>query len=522
VGANAVLPTGGNARTWSGVSVGDFKKRSSVVYLTRDGLNSLRGHAAVLAEYEGFPAHKRAPDGPMNQPNPSALEYLDDAFSLFESRTNLEKGLPPGNPNRVYRLDRMNALCGAFGHPQEDFRTIHIAGSKGKGSTAAYIAALLAGTGRRVGVYSSPHLVDYRERFRLQGHPFPEDSAYSTACRMIRSLAEAEEGLPGEGGATTFELLTLFAFLFFREIGCDTVVLETGLGGRLDATNVVTQPEAVVFTPIEKEHTEVLGNRIRDIAAEKAGIFKPGSRAWSARQKKSAGKVFRRVAAEQGGPLIEIADELSEIRAAGADGAHETWQLDWRDGRTDEISLAMGGRIQAENAALALMVTRALEPSLPDKAARAALSEVRLPGRFHRISNHPLIIIDGAHTPRSVAAVAESFVKAAAPAASSILLFGSALGKDHRGMAEKLCGGRDPFFREVIISTPGTFKPSDPGEVAEEFRRIGAQVSLIPKPSEAWQEALNRSAGKRPILVTGSFYMAGEVARMIDWTNRGE
>jgi len=168
------------------------------------------------------------------------------------------------------------------------------------------------------------------------------------------------------------------------------------------------------------------------------------------------------------------------------------------------------------------MVTRALEPGLPDNEARAALSEVRLPGRFHRISNHPLMIIDGAHTPRSVAAVAESFVKAAAPAASSILLFGSALGKDHRGMARKLCGGRHPFFREVIVSTPGTFKPSNPGEVAEEFRRIGAHISLISEPSEAWLEALNRSAEKRPILVTGSFYMAGEIARIIDPTNRGE
>ncbi|MDF1568625.1 MAG: Mur ligase family protein [Spirochaetaceae bacterium] len=478
----------------------------------------------------------------MNHSNSSVFENLDDAFSFFESRTNLEKGLPPENPNRMYRLDRMNALCAALGHPQEDFRTIHIAGSKGKGSTAAYIAALLAGTGRRVGVYCSPHLADYRERFRLEGHPFPEDAAYSTACGMVRSLAEAEAGLPGDGGATTFELLTLFAFLLFREIGCDTVVLETGLGGRLDATNVISQPEAVVFTPIEKEHTEVLGNRIRDIAGEKAGIFKPGSRAWSARQKKSAAKVFRRVAAEQGGPLIELADELSEIRAVGADGAHETWHLVWRDGRTDKIFLAMGGRIQAENAALALMVTRALEPDISDRAARAALSEVRLPGRFQRISDRPLIVIDGAHTPKSVTAVAESFRETAgcsaadarlstvrpgdgdpaAPAESSILVFGSALGKNHKKMAMALCGGRHPFFREVIVSTPGTFKPSDPGAVAEEFRRIGAQVSLIPEPSDAWQEALNRSAGKRPILVTGSFYMAGEVAQIIDGTNRGE
>lgn len=472
----------------------------------------------------------------MNPSNPSGIEKLDDAFSFFESRTNLEKGLPPGNPNRVYRLDRMNTLCAAYGDPQNDFRTIHVAGSKGKGSTAAYIAALLSRTGRRVGIYSSPHLVDYRERFCLQDHPFPEEDAYSTACRMVKRLAEVEEGLPGDGGATTFELLTLFAFLLFREIGCDTVVLETGLGGRLDATNVITHPEAVVFTPIEKEHTEVLGNRISDIAAEKAGIFKSAGRAWSAGQKKSAANVFRRVAAEKGGPLRFIDEDLKDIRAAGLDGNHERWYLDWRDGRTEEISLAMGGRIQAENAALALMVTRALEPALPDKASRDALSKVRLPGRFQRISDKPLVVIDGAHTPRSIAAVADSFSRAvgitaagARPAggptnegdpvgqtAAPILLFGSALGKDQKGMAETLCGGPNPYFREVIVSTPGTFKPSNPGAVAEEFRRVGAGVSLIIEPGEAWQKALTRSAGTRPILVTGSFHMAGEIAKIID------
>jgi dihydrofolate synthase/folylpolyglutamate synthase len=136
----------------------------------------------------------------MNQPNPWRSSIWTMLFPYLNPEPIWRKVCRREIPNRVYRLDRMNALCGAFGHPQEDFRTIHIAGSKGKGSTAAYIAALLAGTGRRVGVYSSPHLVDYRERFRLQGHPFPEDSAYSTACRMIRSLAEAEEGLRVKAG----------------------------------------------------------------------------------------------------------------------------------------------------------------------------------------------------------------------------------------------------------------------------------------------------------------------------------
>ncbi|RKX85413.1 MAG: bifunctional folylpolyglutamate synthase/dihydrofolate synthase [Spirochaetes bacterium] len=445
------------------------------------------------------------------------LKNLDEAFSFFEARTNLEKGIPLGNPNRVYRLDRMKALCGAFGNPQESFRSIHLAGSKGKGSTAAYIAALLTSAGRRVGVYASPHLLNYRERFRIQGENFPETAGLSTAQMLIKKLPEIEGNLPGEGGATTFELLTLFAFLLFRDSGCDTAVLETGLGGRLDATNVISSPEAVVFTPIEREHTEILGNRLKDIAEEKAGIMKSvpyRGLAFSASQHFITRQVIKRKAAETGMKLLELPLSLHSITMGQTSDTEDrfSWQLSWKNGNQELISLSMGGRIQANNAALALMVVRELESGFC--GGSKALTEVSLPGRFQFLQHHPAVVLDGAHTPRSVAALAEAFIRITAEDDDirPILLFGSVEGKDHQSMARKLCGGSNPCFREVIISTPGTFKPSNPAVVAESFRKTGVDVTLIPEPEEAWEAAAERSQGVRPILITGSFFMAGEIA----------
>jgi len=455
---------------------------------------------------------------------------LDTAFAFFESRTNLEKGLPPGNPNRVYRLDRMRALCSAFGAPQTAYRVVHVAGSKGKGSTAAYLAALLKAAGRRVGVYGSPHLVDYRERFRIEGEPFDEAAALEDARFLMSRLEAAEAALPGEGGATTFELLTLFGFLFFRNAGCDTVVLETGLGGRLDATNVVPSPEAAVFTPVEREHVEILGKRLTRIAGEKAGILKPGTRAYSARQAPSVRRVFRRRCRNLGLPFTVLTDRVRRIEAVPPGGARSPgesgefsfgWIIRRHNGDSRRIDLAPGGRIQAENAALALEVAADLEPALlraeTHDTIRAVLAAVRLPGRFQLLEGRPPIVLDGAHTPRSMDALRDAF--AGMPAvrdaeAPPLLVFGCALGKDHRRMADQLCGGRRPVFMDVIVSTPGSFKPSDPSAVAAAFRRTGARVSLIADPAEAWTAALEESAGIRPILVTGSFFMAGEIARI--------
>ena len=456
---------------------------------------------------------------------------------MFEARTNLEKNPALGglnrnskpdfnrNPNRVYRLDRMRALCRAFDDPQDHVPAVHIAGSKGKGSTAAFIAALIArgesrgkpGEGRKVGVYSSPHLIDYRERFRITGAPFPEEEALRTAALLMERLPIIERSLPGEGGATTFELLTLFAFLLFRETSCDFAVLETGLGGRLDATNVIKNPLLTVITPIEMEHVEILGPRLTDIAGEKAGIIKMGTPVWSAEQKPAVRRRLRRRAEQLKSPFFHLGSYLRSLEPAAPDNNPFRWTLKWRSAPAEHLELKMGGRFQAENAALALAAVRSMGGEFARiDASRTADAE--LPGRFQILREAPPIIIDGAHTLRSARGLARAFrsLTAAEYPADPLLVFGCAEGKDHPGMARVLCGGRNPVFREVIVTTPGTFKPSSPPEVAESFRRRGAAVSLIPDTRRAWSSALARAGDTRGVLVTGSFFMAGAVFAL--WT----
>ncbi len=442
------------------------------------------------------------------------MTVLDKAFSLFERRTNLESSMTNGRlVKREYRLNRMIALCEAFGNPQQGYEIIHVAGSKGKGSTAAYIAALMNIAGHRVGVYTSPHLTDYRERFRLEGAEFPEEEALECVDALMGRLKQAESDLTGGSPATTFELLTLLGFLLFKKIGCDTVVLECGLGGRLDATNVIPAPRAIAVTSIELEHADILGPQITDIAEEKAGIFKTGSVAWTANQPPEVLTVLRRKAAEQSMPLHELGALLSACRMRPPE--EFCWELEWHNGRHEMLELSMGGPGQAENAALALELVRSLEPALSYDAPKR-LKDVRLPGCFQILCRRPPIVLDGAHTPKSIKNLLKAFYSLIKKSSGEapLLLFGCFAGKDHAAMARILCGDAHRPFGAVIVSKPGDFRPSDLPAAAKSFREFCSDVILLPSPAAAWRYALEYAGEDRGILVTGSFYMAGEIAKI--------
>ncbi len=447
------------------------------------------------------------------------MTTLDEAFTLFESRTNLEASMTNGRlVKREYRLNRMMALCEVFGNPQQEYEIIHVAGSKGKGSTAAYIAALMRMAGHRVGVYTSPHLSDYRERFRLEGEEFPEEEALHCVNSLMARLNQVDSDLVGGSPATTFELLTLLAFLLFKKIGCDTVVLECGLGGRLDATNVIAAPRAIAITPIELEHADVLGPRIIDIATEKAGIFKTGSVAWTANQPSEVLTVLRQKAAEKSIPLHELGALLSAVKMRQPE--EFGWELAWHDGGHEMLELSMGGVGQAENAALALALVRSLEPALP-RDSLTKLKDVRLPGCFQVLCRRPPIVLDGAHTPKSIENLLKAFYSLIKNSASApLLLFGCFEGKDHATMAKILCGDAQRPFRAVIISKPGDFRSSDLPAVAKSFSEFCSDVIVLPAPAEAWRYALEYAGEERGILVTGSFYIAGEIAKIASKSQR--
>lgn len=433
---------------------------------------------------------------------------IDQAFLYIESFTNLEK--TPGTSMRPYRLNRMKALLEMFENPQNRLKTVHISGSKGKGSTGVYIASVLREAGFTTGLYTSPHVSSYKERITVAGREI-DDGPIVTQAMRIRDLIESTDPLPlpGKSEPTTFELLTLLAYLVFAEIGCTWAVIETGIGGRLDATNIL-MPRATVHTLVEFEHTEILGNTIAEIAYEKAGIMKPGIPAFCGPQRPDAEDVFRRRADKISAPIFFAKDRIKSMRVSG-DSAGLFVDVETAEGESVHLKPGMPGAFQADNAVLAYLVADHLLQSEGTAAVarkRALIEGIglgKLPGRMELICAEPPVMLDAAHTASSAQRLLEAYKEIYSE--TGVLIFGSVLGKDVRSMAEILA----PAFKNVIISTPGTFKQSDPEGVYREFKAINDNTELILNPSEAYQRALSISRDTFPILITGSFYMIGEI-----------
>jgi dihydrofolate synthase/folylpolyglutamate synthase len=434
------------------------------------------------------------------------LSTPEEVFSWAESFTNLERGNLPFD-KRTYRLDRMRQLLEAFGNPHRPLRIIHVAGTKGKGSTSALIASVLNAAGIRTGLYTSPHVVSAFERISIAGMAPRREAMVRLGNEVKRHIDQLPaEGMPGHYAVTTFELYTLLAFLYFRDADCPEAVVEVGIGGRLDATNVVS-PEASVITPLDLEHTDILGDTIELIAAEKAGIIKPGIPAFIAPQTEGARAVFRQIGKERGSP-VSFLDEEGTLLASRTDRSGTSFSIQLRGEPRHDFRLALLGNFQAENAALAYLTLRRTRPEITDEQFRTGFLATTLPGRMEVRGDDPPIIFDGAHTPLAVQRLLSSF-RAIFPG-DAVLLFGSVSGKKPREMAAIL----GPAFSRIVISTPGTFKESNPAEVADIFRAFSPRVELERDPARALHRARELSEGMRPILVTGSFYMVSEIRRL--------
>jgi len=435
-----------------------------------------------------------------------AFGSLEEVFRYIESFTNLEKS---GSlfTARSYRLERMQLLLERFAHPQLAYRTIHIAGTKGKGSTATLLARGLQAAGVRTGLYTSPHVMSYVERMEVLG----EESNIPGILALGEQIRRAVEELPEEtieamGPPNTFELLTLLAFCTFRECGCQYVVVETGIGGRLDATNLV-DPELCLITPIELEHTDVLGDTLAAIAREKAGIFKAGKPVFSAPQVGEVKEELKLAARRVGAPIVFLDEQLSSFRARYTITGTEL-EFALAGGEQISYSLALIGTVQAENAAL---VHLAAQHSLPWllPALKQGFAAARLPARMEVLRRDPVVVIDGAHTPRSVRIVLDTFTRLFGP--DGVLLFAAAAGKKFPEMAEILA----PAFREIVVTTPGTFRESNAREVRRAFVRLNPNTLLIPDTAGALARARVLAGTGRPLLVTGSFYLAGLVREIL-------
>jgi dihydrofolate synthase / folylpolyglutamate synthase len=428
------------------------------------------------------------------------MTTIDHLFSYFESFTNLEKN--QDYSPRTYRLDRMQTLLTLFGNPHTSYKTIHLAGTKGKGSTAAFIASVLTTHGYRTGLYTSPHVSSYCERITVN-RLFPDTGILLTLGNKIKERIYTLHDF----SPTTFELLTLLAFCYFRETACDYAVVETGIGGRLDATNVVF-PFASIITPVDIEHTEVLGTTLEEIAMEKAGIIKQGIPVFAGIQKEQVRRILQKVSEEKNTHTMFFEDVVEDLQTIISPQAVQC-SLKLKDKDPFLFTLSMTGEFQAENAGLAFLAVTHLFPEISLKEIQTGLHMTTLPGRFEIIRENPAIILDGAHTPLAVRRICAAF-KTLYPG-KGILLFGSIMGKKHEEMAEILA----PEFSAIVVSTPGKFKESDPSAVYEAFRKRNRHTYIIKNPQQALEKTSLLSGGKYPLLVTGSFYMVSEIRKLL-------
>jgi dihydrofolate synthase/folylpolyglutamate synthase len=427
------------------------------------------------------------------------MNNSSDLFAWLMHFVNFER--KPSQ--KLFRLETMLTLAAATDHPERAAPVIHIAGSKGKGSVTGMIAAMLEAAGMKTARYHSPHVSDYRERIMSAAGFFPED-IYREAGR---ELVAAVEAYSAAEPLTFFELMTLYFFLCARRACVDCLVVETGMGGRLDATNIV-QPLLSVITVIELEHTAYLGHTLAAIAGEKAGIIKPGKPVVLAEQEAQALAVFQETASRLAAPLSYFPEQavVSNIRLS-PDGTDFTLKL--HDQRASDLHLAIPGAVQAYNAGLAVLALRHAYPGISDQAVSTGLAGFTMPARFERIKDDPVIIVDGAHTPQSIRHCISTFT--ALYGSGHTLVFGCVADKDYLSLAHLVL----PYFSHIIITRPGTFKESFPQQVYELFKHeaYGSQAVLLREEPE--QALCQAAAFEQPILGTGSFYLASELIQQV-------
>ncbi len=417
-------------------------------------------------------------------------------------------------------LRNITEMLSRLGGPHGAFNSAHIAGTNGKGSTACALAELLGASGERAGLFTSPHLVSFTERIQVGGEEIAEDDVVRLASVIRESTSDLNP--------TFFEVVTAMGFQYFREQGVRWAVVETGMGGRLDATNSL-KPSVTVITSIALDHKEFLGEGIEDIAREKAGIIKEGVPAVTAPQEPAAMKVLRSTAKRMGAPLHIAGEDFScNITAHGPEGI--TFDYNSEGMTLNDLKLPVAGEYQGLNAALAVKAfTLMIDSSVADeRAIRAGLSLMRPPGRLERISANPPVLIDGAHNPAAARALAGALQEHIKDGERPLIIIGAMSDKDLKGILQPLL----PLAEGIIFTAPGYGRAAAPEELRECARALGHDGTVAPTVAEALKVAVQ---GTRPVLVTGSFFTIGEakealgrgrgplsrVARLGEWQAAG-
>jgi dihydrofolate synthase/folylpolyglutamate synthase len=418
----------------------------------------------------------------------------------------------------------MRDLLRRLDNPQRGLPIVHVAGTKGKGSTSAMIAAALTAAGHRTGLFTSPHLDRMEERMAIDGRPCPPADLADLVERVAPIVEamdrEAAARGPEESGPTYFEITTAMALLHFARKKAGAAVLEVGLGGRLDSTNVC-RPRLSVITSISFDHTKQLGNTLEAIAREKAGIIKRGVPVVSGVVEPGPRDVIRSVCRRRGSRLMELGTDFDfDYRPPRRlDAAPALGQIDFRlgpegaDAQRRGVALGLLGRHQGANAAVALAALAELERAgwrIPEQAARAGLAALAWPARIEVVARRPTVIVDAAHNVASVEALLLTLRESFAPR-RRLLVFATTLEKDIDGMLRRLLEEFDEVLLTQYLDNPRAVPVEDLLRTAEGI--AAGRCAAFARPSEAWDEARRRTSPEDLICVTGSFFIAAQVRR---------
>lgn len=436
------------------------------------------------------------------------MATLDEAAAYLAGLINLERS--PDYRRARLSLEPIRCLLDRSGIPHAGLSVLHIAGSKGKGSTALLAEGLLRAHGLRVGTFTSPHLESWTERFRIDGEEVAGEKLAEVVERLRPEVDALREERP-EDSPSFFDATTAAALALFAEVGVDHAVLEVGLGGRLDSTNVVT-PAVACVTSIELEHTEKLGTSLAAIAGEKAGIAKSGVPLVMGALPAEAATVVEERAGRLGCALARYGSEFgAEILDEDLHGQ----QIRFRDGSlVFEAQLAVAGAHQARNAALALACVRRLG-AIPDRAlgaaARRAFATASLPARIEFLSHRPWLVVDGAHTPASAAALARTLARI--PRRRGHLVLSVSAGKD----LAAICRSLVPFADQLTITRAEPVRSLQPEEMTAAVRSVAPELTprVVPDPQLAVRSAHQGLGPEDLLCAAGSVYLAGIARRVL-------
>ena len=398
-------------------------------------------------------------------------------------------------------LERITRLCSLMGDPQRELEFIHVAGTNGKGSFCAFLSSILVKAGYKTGMFISPYLEVFNERMQINGNNIPDDEL-AKITEYTAQFADSMEDLP-----TEFELNTAIAFEYFKRNKCDIVILEAGMGGELDSTNVIDPPLLSVIMHIALDHTAWLGDTKEKIALTKSKIIKNGSRAVLYKQDENVTEVIRNRCKEVGAGLY--ISEPESLKLINADLSGQTFETE----DFGRITVPLIGKYQAENIAVVLKAAEALRDigyDIPESSVKEGLKETKWPGRFEVLRKDPYFIVDGGHNPDGIRAAEES-LEAYFKGEKIIFIFGVMADKDYEQMADIIL----PLAREVFCVAPDNERALSPGELAELINKKNVPARACRDVEEAVLLALEIAKETTPVCAIGSLYMAGEIRKLI-------